>query len=112
MKEAVVTYDTTDSASKKPKLKKAKTAGLLFTINKEDKQLQKVTEAKTAVFKSFAKMAKDKSKLSLGGRKKAKSKMSPSHVLKKPSILQLANALKKKNSEPTTAADKLKKMLN
>lgn len=109
--------DTTDAVTKKRKHKKDKTAGLLFTINKDDKQLQKVTETrKTNTAGHASKTGKNKSKLTLGGGQKPKVKMvnvmAPSHILKKPSILQLASALKKKNAEPTTTVDQLKKMLN
>lgn len=109
--------DGTDLTSKKRKHKKDKTAGLLFTINKDDKQLQKVVEPrKMDTAHKAPKAGKNKSKLTLGGEQKPKVKMvnvmAPSHILKKPSILQLANALKKKNAESTTTAEKLKKMLN
>lgn len=115
-----VPHDVTDHASKKRKHKKDKTAGLLYTINKNDKQLQKVVETRktgTALIAPASKKAgKNKSKLTTSGGQKPKVKMAnvmaPSHISKKPSILQLANALKKKNAEPTTTAEQLKKMLN
>lgn len=113
-----MSWDATDLTSKKRKHKKDKTAGLLYTMNKDDKQVQKVVQKKNANIVAVApkKSGKNKSKGILGGAQKPKVKMTnlmaPSHILKKPSILQLANALKKKNAEPTTTADKLKKMLN
>lgn len=114
----LMTNDTTDSITKKRKHKKDKTAGLLYTISKDDKQLQKVETCRKDVvaFISKKKTGKIKSKPSVSGGQKPKVKMTnlmaPSHILKKPSILQLANALKKKNADPTTTADKLKKMLS
>lgn len=113
-----MSWDATDSTSKKRKHKKDKTAGLLYTMNKDDKQVQKVVQKQKANIVAVApkKAGKNKSNTTLGGAQKPKVKMTnlmaPSHILKKPSILQLANALKKKNAEPTTTADKLKKMLN
>lgn len=109
--------DTTDAITKKRKHKKDKTAGLLYTINKDDKQLQKVAGTRpTNTAGNAPKIGKNKSKLTLGGGQKPKVKMvnvmAPSHILKKPSILQLASALKKKNAEPTTTVDQLKRMLN
>lgn len=110
--------DSTDATTRKRKHKKDKTAGLLYTVNKEDKQLQKVAETrKPNTAGNAPKPGKNKSKPTLGGgSQKPKLKMvnvmAPSHILKKPSILQLASALRKKNSEPTTTVDQLKKMLN
>lgn len=101
-----------DLISKKRKHKKDRTAGLLYTINKDDKQLQKVAEAR----KTTLTPGKNKPKPKGGGAQKPKVKMTnvmaPSHIMKQASIFQLANALKKKNAEPTSTADKLKKMLN
>lgn len=115
---AIATNDATDIALKKRKHKKDKTAGLLFTINKDNKQLQKVvgTTKASATWNAPATTVFGKNKPKPGAAQKPKVKMTnvmaPSNIFKKPNILRLADALKKKSSEPPSTADKLQQMLS
>lgn len=83
-------------------------------MNKDDKQVKKVVEAPKP--SGTTKNSKNKSKTGAGGGPKAKVKLvnvvASNHIQKKPSILQLAGALKKKSVTGTSAEEKLRKMLN
>lgn len=86
-------------------------------MNKDDKQVKKVVEApKPYTLSGTTKNFKNNSKTGTGGGPKAKVKLvkvvASNHIQKKPSILQLASALKKKSVTGTSAEEKLRKMLN